>query len=165
MREERFSHFIPAASLEGMRVFCELKPEFPNDRVRNHAMAVQVAQFLSRQTILEKYLGIQQPSDEMRRKVIEMAETHPALIQYAVMAELLEMANEGDEAAAMALQSIQAQSQAQPSEETSPPTSPGLPNRPNPTESPVPGQSPAEVQQRMSRAAPGMRGQVGRNMA
>lgn len=86
----------------------QIKPEFPNEKVRKHAMATQARGVLSERTLMENYYDIEQPDDERDRRLQEMAENHPAMIQYAVILQLRKWAQEGDEAAGMALQALMA---------------------------------------------------------
>ena len=106
MRGKDFNDQIFSPDLANYKVKASIKPEFPNDQQRNHAMATQVKGTLSESTILERYLDIDQPDDERQRRMREMAMNHPAMISYGVMNTLMELAKEGDQAAAMALQQM-----------------------------------------------------------
>jgi hypothetical protein len=86
--------------------------KYPGDEVRKHAMATQIRGLLSDKTIMSDYLDVEQPDDERRRKIREMAQLHPMMQQYLMITAMIEMAMDGDPAAAMALQSMQ-QAQAQ----------------------------------------------------
>ena len=72
-------------------------------------MATQAAAVLSDQTLMTEYYDIEQPDDEQQRKMIEIAQKHPIVQQYAIMLNLMQLAKAGDEAAAMALESIKSQ--------------------------------------------------------
>jgi Mg2+ and Co2+ transporter CorA len=128
-------------------------------------MATQVKGTLSEYTIMERYLGVEQPDDEEERKMIEAVSHHPLTIQYSIMKELKRRADANDEVAAQVLQQMQAQ--------TAPQGQPGRPEEPNnpeqltgtqsPTGQPVPqamgqqpGESPMEQMGAMANAAPQM---------
>jgi hypothetical protein len=113
MRGKDFVEQVKGDEICDFMVKCEIKPDFPNDRPRNTAMATQVAPFLSKRTILEKYLGEQQPDDERERQLIESAEEHPAFQLFGVISTLMQVMEdeEGDpklkKAAAMTLEQLQ----------------------------------------------------------
>jgi len=107
IRGEDFASRIKGGDLDNYNIRCEIKPEFPNEKVRNHAMATQVMNILSDRTLMERYLDIQQPDDERQMKLQELAENNPITAQYALMKELQRRADEGDETAAMVLQKMQ----------------------------------------------------------
>lgn len=109
IRGADFVERIKGDDLQGFNVRCEIRAEFPNERVRNHAMATQVAQFLSPQTIMENYLGIQQPEDERQKKLIALAEQDPMLLKYATIKKMEQMAYAGDIAAQIVMEQMQAQ--------------------------------------------------------
>ena len=109
MRGQDFAEIVFGQDAREYMIQCEVKPEFPNERVRNHAMAVQVSNILPQRIIMERYLGIEQPDDVREMKLIEMAENHPIMLQYAMISNLKTMADEGDEAAAITLQVVQNQ--------------------------------------------------------
>jgi hypothetical protein len=88
MKGSDFAEMVKGSDLSGYKVRCEIKPEFPNERVRNHAMATQAAPWLSARRIMEDYLGIQQSDDERKQKLIETLEDHPIAQQYAMILEL-----------------------------------------------------------------------------
>ena len=123
MRGRDFSEQVNGATADNYRVTASFKPVFPNEEVRKHAMATQVAGMLSQRTIMSTYLGIEQPDDERQQKMVEMLQEHPLMKQYALVAALTEMADGGDEAAAMVLQQMQSGTQA-------PAGEPGRPEEP-----------------------------------
>jgi hypothetical protein len=88
-------------------VRARFKPEFPGEKVRKHAMATQVRGIISDWTLMEKYLDIDQPDDENKRIIRQMAERHPAVIEYQIRKELMNRAQQGDEAAVMTLMAMQ----------------------------------------------------------
>lgn len=94
-----FAEIILGSEVGGYHLECEIRPEFPNENVRKHAMATQVKGILAESTIMEKYLGIQQPSDERMKRLMEMAQQNPVAMQFAILAALKEMAEGGDEIA------------------------------------------------------------------
>jgi hypothetical protein len=92
---------------------CTIRPEFPNEKVRNHAMATQVKGILSDSRIMETYLGVEQPDDERDRKLTELAEMHPLMQKYTLLAQFKKMADEEDDPIAkMVLNEIMQQQQA-----------------------------------------------------
>ncbi len=93
--------------IKGYSIKAEIRPNFPNEEVRRVAMSTQVKGTVSDYTRMSKYLGIEQPEDEEKRKLIEAVTNHPVSIQYAIMAELMERVKNGDMVAAMTLQSLQ----------------------------------------------------------
>jgi len=124
IRGDDFAEMVYGGDLVGFNIRCHIKAEFPNEKVRNHAMATQVKDLLSPDTIMENYLGIQQPKDEREKKLIAMAEVHPALQSYAILAKLQEMAENGDTVAQMVvakeMQNVMAQPGGRPTEPTNP---------------------------------------------
>ena len=113
MKGQDFIQNLSVKDLENYMVRATIKPEFPNEQVRNHAMANQVRGSLSERTIMERYLDIDQPDDEIKRRYEDMVNNHPALVQAEVMERLIERAQSEDPristAAQMALQQMQAQ--------------------------------------------------------
>lgn len=154
-----FYEALPVSVLKGHFITCEIIPEFPNEQVRKTAMATQVRGLLPETTIMEKYLGIQQPDEELDKKMTELALNNPVLVQYVVMKKLSEMADNGDEVAKMALQAMMSQIKAEMQQTENAPNpmqSPGLPNRP-----PRPyGQSLSGAVEDTAQTAPNMEGSV-----
>lgn len=110
MKGKDFAEQVMGAGISEYMVKCYIKPQFPNEQTRKHAMATQAAGVLSERTLMENYYDIEQPDDEMDRKLDEMADKHPLMVQYAIMTILMERAANGDEAAKMVIQQQQAQS-------------------------------------------------------
>jgi hypothetical protein len=54
MKGEPFAGSVCVDYLEGQYILCEIVPEFPNEKVRNHAMATQVKGILSDHRIMEQ---------------------------------------------------------------------------------------------------------------
>jgi len=168
MRGKDFNDQIFSPELANYKVKATIKPEFPNEQVRNHAMATQVRGVLSESTIMERYLDIDQPDDERAKRLREMAMNHPALQQYALMSTLMEMAQGGDQAAAMALQMLVSQGSS--ANQGGRPVEPNAPEQPQGLASPTgqpppqasggepPGQSIEDAMGAIATAAPGMRG-------
>lgn len=162
-----YASVIHVEDMEGYEVRAIIKPNFPNEEQRKVAMATQVKGILSDYTISQRYLDIEQPEDENKRKLIEMVSVHPAAIQYAVMAELQEMAEAGDKVAAMTLTSMQtggiAGTPGRPGEGPNPAQ---LTGTQSPNGLPVPqaeggapyGTTPAEQQSAMANSAPPLMG-------
>ena len=153
--------------LSGYQVRSEIRPDFPNEEQRKVAMASQVKGLMSGYTILEKYLGIEQPEDEQDKMFIEKVTQHPASVEYAVRKELDKRAQAGDVIAAQTLQSMVnggiAGDQGRPKDPTSPPQIPGQPSADGQPISQAlggapAGQSPAEVQNKMANQAPSLMG-------
>ena len=85
-------------------VIAKIKAEFPNQQVTNAALSTQSADVLSQRTRQERYWDIDQPTDEWNQKMLEMAEQHPAMVNYGILLVLQKKAAGGDQAAAMAVQ-------------------------------------------------------------
>jgi len=165
MKGQDFAEWIDFEDAKEFVVRAEIRPKFPNEEVRRHAMATQARGVLSDWTIMERYLDIQQPDEEMERQQIEVAMKNPMVQSYIMMAELNKRAEEGDKIAAMVLQSMQAGGL---------PGTPGRPNEPNnpeqmmgtqsPTGSPLPtapqGEDMASQMENMAGASPTMTGEV-----
>jgi hypothetical protein len=161
-----YLEYVEVDDLSKYAVRAEIIPEFPNEETRKTAMATQVKGTLSDYTIMQRYLGIEQPEDEEERRMIEAASRHPVMQQYSIMRELKDMADAGDEVAAMTLQQMQAG--------MIPGAQPGRPKEPNnpeqltglqsPTGQPVPqslGQSPERSPvESMANAAPNLEGGI-----
>jgi hypothetical protein len=157
---------VDTGEIKGYSVRAEIRPNFPNEQTRKTAMATQVKGTLSNYTIMERYLDIAQPEDEQERKIIEATINHPLALQYAITAELKEMADNGDEIAAQVLMSMQNGGGL--------PGQDGRPKEPNKPEQPMglasstglptnqegggaaPGQSAIENQNSLANAAPAM---------
>lgn len=176
MRGQDFAEQVMGGSVAEFMVKCQIVPDFPNDKTRKVAMATQAAPFLSKRTIMEEYLGIQQPDDERERQLMESAEEHPTMKMYGLILALQQLAEGDDEkkakAATMALQMLE--NQMNPESE-----GPGRPEEPNapqqmsgmqsPTGQPTrqamggqpPGQSPMDEAANMANAAPNLMGGVG----
>ena len=161
-----YLEYIEVDDLKKYAVRAEIIPEYPNEETRKVAMATQAKGTLSDYTIMERYLGVEQPNDEYERKIIEATMNHPVMRQYLLMKELKDMSDNGDEAATMTLQQMQAGSipGAQPGRPKDPNSPEQLTGTQSPTGQPVPqalGQSPArpEVEQ-MATAAPNMSGGI-----
>lgn len=171
LRGEDFTDQIFSSDLANYQVRCLVKPKFPNEEVRKHAMATQVRGVLSNHTLMEKYLDIEQPDDERDRLLQEMAETDPAVLKYVIMDLLAQRAREGDIVAQKALQSMMNQSGSGSGQGQSK-------NPPNPlqaesgmmganngfpmsaTGNPPPGQGEAAMSNQFAQMSPGMEGQI-----
>jgi hypothetical protein len=177
MRGQDFAEQVMGGTAADFMVKCEIVPDFPNDKTRKVAMATQAAPFLSKRTIMEQYLGIQQPDDERERQLIEQAEEHPTMKMYGLILALQELAESDDKkkakAATMALEQLQ--SQTNPGSENpqggNPSTGPrqqqmsgmasptGQPTQQERGMPPV-GQSPMDEMRNAATAAVGMSGEV-----
>jgi len=109
-RGQDYADMVSGKGLSDYLVKCEIKPEFPNEKVRNHAMATQVKGILDDSTIMEKYLGIEQPSDIQEKKVAQSALNNPIMMQYALIKQFRALAEE-DPDAALALSLLEAEVQ------------------------------------------------------
>jgi hypothetical protein len=105
--QQRGSEFYEQVFSEGLadyNVTVKIKPEFPNEKQRKHAMATQVMGILSNHTVMQEYLDIDQPGEEHKKRLLEIAQNNPVVQQYAVINLLREAAENGDSAAALTLQ-------------------------------------------------------------
>jgi hypothetical protein len=168
-RGKDYFEYVPVDELDGYSVRAEIIPEYPNEETRKTAMATQVKGTLSEYTIMERYLGIEQPDDEEERKMIEAVSRHPLTIQYSIMKELSSRAENGDQIAAQVLQQMQQQQMGanQPGRPKEPRNPEQLTGLQSPTGQPTPqalgqqpGQSPADQMDAMAGAAPNMAGLV-----
>ena len=161
-RGQDFAEMIQGTGLSKFLVKCEIKPEFPNEKVRNHAMATQVKGILDDNTIMERYLGEEQPSDVQTRKIAQEALNNPMMMQYAMIKQFRELAV-ADPDAAIVLRMLEQQMM------PPPPTGKGNnPEQPlglqSPTGQPTPqamggpppGQGAEAVSQGLASAAPQM---------
>lgn len=167
IRGEDFVETVKGGDLDKYSIRCEIKPEFPNEKVRNHSLAVQVAGILDPTTIMEEYLGQQQPDDIRSRKIQAAIEDNPLSIQYAMMKELEKRANKGDKIAVQMLQNMQQQlapqnpqgGQEQPRGQENMLGTQGADGQPD---APMyAGQQEAQSIEAQANAAPGMDGMVG----
>jgi hypothetical protein len=108
LKDVDFAQMVDSNKLSGYYVRCEINPVFPNEEVRKHAMATQIAGKISGRTLMERYLNIQQPDDERKRMITEAAQMHPTMMEYLIVNELTELANGGDKAAALTLKKLEA---------------------------------------------------------
>ena len=106
----------------------KLKPKYPGDDVRNAAMGSQARGMLSDWTIMERFWDIDQPDDENKRILRQMAERHPSVIEYHIRENLMEMAETGDEAAIMTLMAMDQNKGGNPNQAPAPPRAAGQTN-------------------------------------
>ena len=104
VRGKDFVTLVPGAKATEYLVECRIRPDFPTEKTRKHAMATQAAGILSQETLMTEYYDIEQPDDEQQRKLIEMAKQNPIAMQYAMFLNLKELADAGDEAAQLSLE-------------------------------------------------------------
>lgn len=163
-RGQDFSEMVIGSGLSKFLVKCEIKPEFPNEKVRNHAMATQVKGILDDITIMENYLGVEQPTDVQTRKIAQEALNNPIMMQYALIKQFREL-SVTDKDAALTLQMLEQQMMGPPmAEGGSKPTQPlGLQSatgQPTPQAmgGPPPGQGEAAMIQDMAGLTPQMDG-------
>lgn len=168
-RGQPFMEQIIGGDLDGFRIKCKIKPVYPNEQSRRHAMATQVKGMISDETIMQNYLDIEQPDEEKKRVLAERAQTHPVMVQYMLLTTLKEMADTGDEAAQMTLDQLsQGGAPGQPGRPEEPRNMEQFPGMASPTGQPTPqergmpapGQSDQERAEGMANAAPGMDGSV-----
>lgn len=129
IRGKNYADYIDVDSLAGYSLRAEVRAMYPNEQTRNVAMSTQVKGVLSNYTIMQDYLGIEQPEDEQERLMIEQVSANPLVMQYTIMQELSERAQAGDKVAAMVLQQIQNQA--------APTGANGRPKEPNNPEPPI----------------------------
>jgi len=172
MRGKDFAEMVSAEDLTGLNIRCEIKPDFPNERTRNHALAVQVKGTISDETIMEKYLGIGQPDEEHAKVLRELAERHPLMIQEGIMAKLKEAAEGGDEVAETVLEMLKQQLEGNKGQnpEGRPPEPSNIPQltgTQTPTGGVTPTNNPADTvnvlsgMRNQANAAPDMSGNIG----
>ena len=161
-----YLEYVDVDDLDKYAVRVEIIPEYPNEETRKVAMSTQVKGTLSDYTIMERYLGIEQPDDEEERRLIEAVSRHPVMTQYLILHELQEQAEGGDEAAAQTLQQMQAGMipGAQPGRPTEPHNPEQLTGTQSPTGQPTPqglGQSPERSEsEQLASASPNMEGGI-----
>jgi len=109
LRGKDFLEQLIMDDFDDFLVKAKIKPEFPNDQTRNHAMATQVRGVLPNTYIMEKYLDIDQPDDMMDLLMQEQIMQHPAMLQYMLMSTFEELARSGDEAAKAVLDQMKQQ--------------------------------------------------------
>lgn len=170
MKGEGFAEQFWGREIADYRVTAHLKGDFPNQRVQNAAMATQAKGTLSEYTIMERFWDIEQPDDEWERKIMEIAQRSPVMIQYGVLSVLMKRAMAGDTAAQMAIEMMQQQpGRGRPPAEGGEPAPEQLTGTAGPTgQQPPqaaggvpPGQSDLEQAQRAATAAPTMQGGIG----
>jgi hypothetical protein len=172
MRGQDFAAQVAGRQLSGYMIKASVEPEFPNERVRNHAMAIQVRDILSETTVMERYLDIEQPDDERKRRLQDIAVNHPMMQQFAIMRYIVDLAqNSNDQvlkaAALMTLQQMQAasaQPEGAPAEGNGRPRPGNMLGTPSATGEetpqaegrPAPGQGFEDIFQNMVEAVPGL---------
>jgi len=166
LRGEDFVDQVFSPDLAEYKVKAFIKPEFPNEKVRNHAMATQVMGILDENLIMERYLDVDQPNDVKERRIEDQARNHPVMIQYKVINKLMMMAKNGDDAAAITLQHMLMQAgtgqpEGRPTEPNAPSQPLGLPSpsgEPTPQEAggEPPGQDIMGQMRGITESAPGM---------
>lgn len=173
LRGSDFSERVYGGDLAQYHVRCVIKPEFPNERVRNHALATQAKGTLSERRLMEEYYNVQQPDLERKQRLREQAQEHPLVQQYALIQMFQELADAGDEAAKMALETIKQQMSSQPSpaaDQGGRPVGQNNPEQPlgvqsstgspTPSNQVPPGQEGIAQAQKAATAAPQMTGEV-----
>lgn len=167
MRGMDFMEWVNLDEAKFLMVRAEVRPNFPNEEVRKHAMGTQTKGTLSETTRMEKYFGIEQPDEEMERLETERAMAHPVFQMYSIIHELKERADAGDEVAAMTLQALQNQG-AQGQQTPGAPNPEQLTGLQSPTGEATPqaqggqpyGQSQVEQMAGMANASPTMEGAI-----
>lgn len=81
---------ITGRQMRGFRVDVEIRPNFPRDETERvvRAQMVKGQNMLSLRTIWEKYLGIDNPDEEQKRILVEMAMQNPELIRAMIQEAL-----------------------------------------------------------------------------
>lgn len=167
MRGADFVDLISISDISNYMVRAEIVPQYPNEQTRKVAMSTQVKGILSEQTIMEAFLDIDRPDEEFERKLQDAARNHPTMIQYAIIAELKDMADGGDAAAQLTLDTMQQgqDGRGRPEDPNNPEQLTGLagPNGLPPNQATggqAPGQSVIEGQERLASASPNLSGGV-----
>jgi len=161
LHELAYTTELTGQDTNGFRVNFSLTPQFPNDEMRKVAMSTQTKDLLSSETRMERYLGVQQPDKEVSRMLRELAERHPMMVEYKLMAYFQERAERGDPSAMQVLQRMMAQQMPQQGPEggNNPEQFSGLPtNQPGQVTQQEaglapPGQEPLQEQEAMGRDA------------
>lgn len=110
MRGKDFAQQVIGAEIADFLVRARIRPKFPNDEVRKHAMAAQASAWLSGRTIMERYLDVEQPDEERERRLIDEALNHPLMKLYGMASVFQKRVDETkgkDKLAVMMLQAIQ----------------------------------------------------------
>lgn len=170
LKGESFADNFFGRDISEYKVMAKIKAEFPNQQMSNAALSTQAADVLSKRTRMERYWDIDQAADEWQQQMAEMAEQHPAMINYGILFQLQKRAAVGDQAAQMAIQLLMSQQQngGRP-EEPGGPSGGNLLGSPSATGEvspqavgqPVAGQSPYDTLDRQAQAQPGMTGGLG----
>jgi len=121
LKGEDFADQIVTDDFSKYLVRAKLKPKYPGDDVRNAAMGTQAKGTLSDWTIMERFWDIDQPDDENKRILRQMAERHPSVIEYQIRKNLMERAKMGDEAAVMTLMAMEQSKGGNPNQAPGPP--------------------------------------------
>ena len=113
MKGQDFVEQLATDDLQNFMVKATIKPEFPNEKQRNHAMANQVRDLLSEATIMSRYLDIEQPDEERNKRLEDMVFRHPVYVQFDVLQRLMKIGAESSDplvktAAMMTIQQMQA---------------------------------------------------------
>jgi len=109
VRGKDFVTLVPGKDSSSFLVECRIRPDFPSEKTRKHAMATQARATLSEETLMTEYYDIEQPDDERKRKMIELAQNNPIAQQYAMFLNLKQLADDGDEAAQLSLDTAKSQ--------------------------------------------------------
>ncbi len=169
MKGKDFAEQVMGSEAADYMVRARFDPEFPNDKVRNHAMGQQASAHLSLHTLLQTYYDIDQPDDEIERRMQEQAMMSPEMQRFLLLETLMEEAQRGNMAAALVVQQMMA---SPPAGQQGRPPNPMAPDQPlglqGPTGQPPPqaqggeppGQSVADRLRAITEAAPGMDGQI-----
>ena len=165
-RGQDYAEMVQGTGLSEFLVKCEIKPEFPNEKVRNHAMATQVKGILDDITIMENYLGVEQPTDVRTRKIAQQALDNPIMMQYALIKQFRAL-GDTDKDAKLVLQMLEKQ-MLQPTEGEEGSNAEQLTGLQSPTGDPTSqamggmpaGQGDAAAMQSMATASPGMDGSI-----
>jgi hypothetical protein len=164
-----FNESILVQNFGQYAVTAEIRPSFPAEDTRKVAMATQSKGLLSDYSIMERYYDIEQPEDEQERKLIEIVSANPMVIQYTIMAELTERAEDGDVIAAKVLEQMEQQATGDKGGRPEDPNNPTqFSNMPSPTGQltsqeqggPPAGQSASDKMARATGATPNMSGGI-----
>ncbi|GAG49580.1 unnamed protein product, partial [marine sediment metagenome] len=89
MKGKDFAEQVMGSEAADYMVRARFDPEFPNDKVRNHAMGTQASSFLSLHTLLQTYFDVDQPDDEIERRMQEQAMMSPEMQRFLLLETLM----------------------------------------------------------------------------
>jgi hypothetical protein len=91
-------------------VTVRIKPRYPADDIRRGSLSQQARGILSEQTIMERFWDVEQPDEERKKRLIDMALQNPIMQTYGMLSVLMEQSENPerkDKAAEMLVQMLQ----------------------------------------------------------